>query len=1273
MKVFSLKKNQQSVLTHTHTVIFNTNCVKNIFHFLAFILLFIPMKSNTQNAPNVEWDFTSPSTMPRGAGDDNWALTSIPFKDGNFIIVGFTDQLVNNQTSGLRHPSLFKLTPDRGGRIVWEVAPTIVPSYASMPVANAGIGGFLDGIPLTNATGLQEHVLVAGYYRKDNGIGNGLGTPLVAKVNYFTGKIEYCNELLFPSNFKHVDINKLVWAYDVSTKKYSAFGCGRAAEYGKDWKPMVCKIDAANGTLDKSWGSGKGYVTFSIKGFPDTGCRMYDFIQRKDFGFAIAGAVMTGKKDYGCNSSEVKDAYVVGLSNAGLVEWEQSFSEKDLEKQGVYIDDNAKNELPLCPQIKSVEDTENEIAFSIKETSTAGEFAVVCRFDYVDVPYCVLTGGCIPFTAQTSDGYLECDLAMIKFKIDTKSKSVVFKYGLDAGRIAGLDFWNPMIRLNSSDDYLILGAAAEQTNNVATGKVLGSVIKLTDEPQNNAFKFKWRKDFAGAANLFCPFGLSVTNDDGLIICGNNELNGDDYEVIKLGNSCQASTSFDIGNTEITNNTLWNSNKSVKGIVRVKTGATLTIQNCTIRFANSYLTNDYQDLANGKGFPTKIIVEVGAFLVIDNATLTGMDACKKEAMWEGIEVLGKPTAASYSWNQGNLKMINNAQISNSYYGISAGSRYYNQAGRSTATGNDGGGIIVCDNPTGSTSAHFKNNRFSVWFAPVTSVHTSNQCKFNNTNFICDMPLLDANYVSAGGLGLGSKSMLSSWSRNNFNIQNCTFKSLKGYPFENQGNAVANFDSKMSLVNCTFDNFENGIYAAYGSGMTRPTDVSDCTFRNVAHGVYLLDGALHRVQNSTFSDIPVGGGTSSYTSGICSFGSKITNFKNNTFSAVSNTISSYGILTDESGDDASLFKGNTFKNINFGFQSQNNNAGLQLRCNTHLNNDLAWSINPQSQNPGWFSEQGICGDDKNQPANVFSDDHSLICHINSSIDFQYNHRDISEEIPSLSTFQAKLVNCKNQSNENTCEEVIPCINCAKTIQQQAASSATLWERQVIEADLMRYLINNPESEKELSFDDAISSLSLNNKAELAFAIALDKGDYTKADNFLVAMEQKDENSLATKQIYTMMLSLQKENKNILQLNKEQLSSLESIAIGETAAKYKAQAILEVNSNIIFDQTIEKWDTKPDQNRIVKNKILTQNWFSFLPNPADDKISIILSENTESLPSVISVYNTAGVLVLQSNLTSNTVSSIIDISTLNDGVYLISIQNKNGRNTQKLVVQR
>lgn len=76
-----------------------------------------------------------------------------------------------------------------------------------------------------------------------------------------------------------------------------------------------------------------------------------------------------------------------------------------------------------------------------------------------------------------------------------------------------------------------------------------------------------------------------------------------------------------------------------------------------------------------------------------------------------------------------------------------------------------------------------------------------------------------------------------------------------------------------------------------------------------------------------------------------------------------------------------------------------------------------------------------------------------------------------------------------------------------------------------------------------------------------------------------------------------------------------------------------------------------------------------FTVLPNPASDKIKVIINCNgNESMK--LNIYNIIGSLVTTDRLTQN--EKLIDISSLENGVYFIELKSDNGSGIQKLIIR-
>lgn len=105
------------------------------------------------------------------------------------------------------------------------------------------------------------------------------------------------------------------------------------------------------------------------------------------------------------------------------------------------------------------------------------------------------------------------------------------------------------------------------------------------------------------------------------------------------------------------------------------------------------------------------------------------------------------------------------------------------------------------------------------------------------------------------------------------------------------------------------------------------------------------------------------------------------------------------------------------------------------------------------------------------------------------------------------------------------------------------------------------------------------------------------------------------------------------------------------------------IKVLSNLLFGDTCFA-----NELGITENKFI--NGIKVFPNPAADKINIIITDNNYSSVE-LTFYSTLGILIKKEIVNFQT--GQIDISNLKDGLYIISVKNKSVTSNQRLIIQR
>jgi parallel beta-helix repeat protein len=372
------------------------------------------------------------------------------------------------------------------------------------------------------------------------------------------------------------------------------------------------------------------------------------------------------------------------------------------------------------------------------------------------------------------------------------------------------------------------------------------------------------------------------------------------------------TSEIVQTRRISGNDTWNTDKHVIGSVSVESGATLTIQNTTIKFISN----------------AKIIVEPGGRLILNACTLT--NACYGK-LWQGIEVLGNPSNNyQTSTYQGALEMLNGASIENAECAISVGTN-----------GIKGGGIITAKNST------FKNNRQAVNYHPYTTISSNgnelvNMGAFTACDFITDndalFPASILNIMvylskvrgiafngctfkdtrqknSSSDYGIGIYANAASISMECLGlprfgiILDPSFVPSKVNEFSGFGKAILMKDAGTKASKVHWTNFENNNIAIYGSLVNKLSviscaiDLSDPAGGTMSgrHGIYIEYSDGYTITNNQFK----GNGTGLR---IKESGQGNNFVENNTFSCMSLAILASGI--NGNGVSSTYYKGLTF---------------------------------------------------------------------------------------------------------------------------------------------------------------------------------------------------------------------------------------------------------------------------------------------------------------------------------------------------------------------------
>jgi len=716
----------------------------------------------------------------------------------------------------------------------------------------------------------------------------------------------------------------------------------------------------------------------------------------------------------------------------------------------------------------------------------------------------------------------------------------------------------------------------------------------------------------------------LTNDGGIVVCGNNEIGGDDFILAKLRTNCQLEETFDITNgITIDGNTTWNTNKKVKGTVRIVSGGHLTINSgAVISFANIYATNDIQDIADETADYTKIIVEEGGKLTLDGCTLKGLNACGENWMWEGIEVWGTPQQVqniSSSIYQGHVYLQNGAVIENAIIGILADRKRYNANGNWFAFLKDAGGMVRSD------GAVFLNCRRSVHFSHSVQgtsggvVHfIPNKSYFDGTDFTNDDYMADPIYHSVEhNSRMGVNTHASMWGTRGIRFTDCTFSSFTDLPIQLRGIGIASDDAGYQVLEGdpggSFFDLYRGITARWAFDQLSSITVKDQFFSNVHYGIHALNGTTHTIEDNSFTSIPDSSDPDvpfgSY--GIRFDGATAYKIIDNNFETDNTSHHAYGVIVDNTGDlPSEISGGNSFK-LKIGVQTQNDNSGLQIRCNAYLYARYAWSINPESSD-GELADQGECGTVEFQAGNLFADPACpgglTNSHIYSTIEFEYRCRPETNECPTCISNTVTVEDCEINVNEFSCPMELPCHPCDKDeLKDLVEEAGSEDERKRYLMELLRYLVvtDSIGEAAEIIVDEAdTDSVGF---SKLAVKALISAGEYEDAATELGKMSPTD---TTFHDLYGILLTIALEDTlTLLDIKPENETMLEDIGHGDSEEKLIAQAVLEIARGRVFERYTEVIGggslTRPEEDTKPAASLVEQ--LQIVPNPSTGDFSV------------------------------------------------------------------
>ena len=411
------------------------------------------------------------------------------------------------------------------------------------------------------------------------------------------------------------------------------------------------------------------------------------------------------------------------------------------------------------------------------------------------------------------------------------------------------------------------------------------------------------------------------------------------------NNCQFAsngTPININGSEV-----WADYKRVNTTVTINSGGTLIIP-CRIDFTEQ----------------AKIIVKPGGSLIINGGKLT--NACGGH-MWQGVEVLGNYFLSQHDVaNQGRVSIYNGGTIENAVIGIATLNESY-------AT--KGGGVIEADgakfinNQTAIKMQAYQNFGYDYPSVKIKDESHFYNCEFKTTGVLNDTTIPFDAFVDMQDI-------------NGINFISCSFTNPPNGANAFTGTGIRSTNSSFRVM---------GLCSETQSGQPCPDELLNySTFKNLSYGVKAdnynplktITISTSKFENNGKGGVYLGGTTGAtitrnlfkvkeinITLGIKPYGIYLDNstkfgFEGNVFDKAGDAQGGEGVIINNSYQQLNIIYNNTFNNLKYATDAQNDNKGgdtngLKIKCNDYLFNKfdiIATYDSLTCTNPGVSSSQG-----------------------------------------------------------------------------------------------------------------------------------------------------------------------------------------------------------------------------------------------------------------------------------------------------------------------------
>ena len=595
------------------------------FIFLFFLLNNFVLFSQ---APAVQWTWSEQSGLHPGDNTEDWIYSVVQTSDGGYIGAGYVEVDFLGDDNYTRIPTIVKV--DKCGAREWERL-----------ILNGTESGYCDDvIEVSDGTYMIRGV-------------QGLRC-LITKID-LTGTIlstNYYGITELGTTTTDPNVSDIGNNYS-SVREIINSGVPDGFIIGTTYSTTISGIDTKGAMLIRLNNDLTVRTSFGTNGYEMFSDATPGMIRGRNVRVIYNSGVAVGFVFVGMQSIDNTPGYFVNTKGwivrtdiSGTILWQRTFGRSDLTivaQDGVTIVGPDPLGLNSCGVPPPVDWNVDVKAFSVEQLSDT-ELAVNTWVDYFEAE---VGSNCF----YGNPGYPNISAKVVLLKVDlTNLIACDFTLQKYITSFEGVDFFTPMIPINNGiDGFYFAGNIPYLNANGSGDKGLNNKIVKTDIDGT----IIWQDEFlgdeigvpTGQSTGFnnCLFAMAKTNDGGLVIAGNNEIEDENQYIVKLTfNPVQTllvnSTTICAGQTATLN---------ASGVVSYvwSTGATTNLINVTPFVTTTYTVTG--TLSDGCTATAVATVTVNPAV---NSSLTSTDVkCLINDGTATVIASGGTGSYSYLWN------------------------------------------------------------------------------------------------------------------------------------------------------------------------------------------------------------------------------------------------------------------------------------------------------------------------------------------------------------------------------------------------------------------------------------------------------------------------------------------------------------------------------------------------------------------------------------------------------------------------------------------------